>query len=115
MDAMNRIPGSAQSSKTLIGLPWSLGGRPGPMRYWSFLGGLFGSCSSYPLTNAMRLRSSSAAFSEPTITSLNVPFPYSFGWHGGQLQGSQLHAHFYPPLLRSASIKKYMVGYEMLG
>jgi len=25
-----------------------------------------------------------------------------------------LHAHFYPPLLRSASIKKFMVGYEML-
>ena len=27
----------------------------------------------------------------------------------------QLHAHFYPPLLRSATVKKFMVGYEMLG
>jgi UDPglucose--hexose-1-phosphate uridylyltransferase len=27
----------------------------------------------------------------------------------------QLHAHFYPPLLRSASVKKFMVGHEMLG
>lgn len=46
-------------------------------------------------------------------------FPYSFGWHNAPsgteiAQGWQLHAHFYPPLLRSASIKKFMVGYEML-
>ncbi|MEM7331942.1 MAG: UDP-glucose--hexose-1-phosphate uridylyltransferase [Chloroflexota bacterium] len=48
-------------------------------------------------------------------------FPYSMGWHGapfieGQdLSHWQLHAHFYPPLLRSATVKKFMVGYEMLG
>lgn len=47
-------------------------------------------------------------------------FPYSMGWHGtplGQEQPRlhwQLHAHFYPPLLRSATVKKFMVGYEML-
>lgn len=50
-------------------------------------------------------------------------FPYSMGWHQapGRLQGLdnnrdhwQLHAHFYPPLLRSATVKKFMVGYEML-
>ncbi len=46
-------------------------------------------------------------------------FPYSMGWHGapnddGDYDGWQLHAHFYPPLLRSASVKKFMVGYEML-
>jgi UDPglucose--hexose-1-phosphate uridylyltransferase len=51
-------------------------------------------------------------------------FPYSFGWHGapsvsaapaGELaNGWQLHAHFYPPLLRSATVKKFMVGYELL-
>jgi UDPglucose--hexose-1-phosphate uridylyltransferase len=47
-------------------------------------------------------------------------FPYSFGWHGAptrenpQPSGVQLHAHFYPPLLRSASVRKFMVGYEML-
>jgi UDPglucose--hexose-1-phosphate uridylyltransferase len=49
-----------------------------------------------------------------------VSFPYSFGWHGapaGQAepQAYQLHAHFYPPLLRSATVRKFMVGYEMLG
>jgi UDPglucose--hexose-1-phosphate uridylyltransferase len=47
-------------------------------------------------------------------------FPYSMGWHGGphgacEAGHWQLHAHFYPPLLRSATVKKFMVGYEMLG
>lgn len=46
-------------------------------------------------------------------------FPYSMGWHGRPTDGAdhphwQLHAHFYPPLLRSATVKKFMVGYEML-
>ncbi|MGP1354851.1 MAG: UDP-glucose--hexose-1-phosphate uridylyltransferase [Parasphingopyxis sp.] len=46
-------------------------------------------------------------------------FPYSMGWHGAPFGQSdvahwQLHAHFYPPLLRSASVRKFMVGYEML-
>lgn len=46
-------------------------------------------------------------------------FPYSMGWHGAPFNGQdndhwQLHAHFYPPLLRSASVRKFMVGYEML-
>ena len=46
-------------------------------------------------------------------------FPYSMGWHGapyGDEDNShwQLHAHFYPPLLRSATVRKFMVGYEML-
>ena len=50
----------------------------------------------------------------------NVSFPYCMGWHGapginGATDHWQLHAHFYPPLLRSASIRKFMVGYEMLG
>lgn len=47
-------------------------------------------------------------------------FPYSMGWHGapfidGDLSHWQLHGHFYPPLLRSATVKKFMVGFEMLG
>ena len=48
-----------------------------------------------------------------------VSFPYSMGWHAapngvGDFSHWQLHAHFYPPLLRSATVKKFMVGYEML-
>jgi UDPglucose--hexose-1-phosphate uridylyltransferase len=47
-------------------------------------------------------------------------FPYSAGLHQAPTDGEQhpewhLHMHFYPPLLRSATIKKFMVGYEMLG
>ena len=47
------------------------------------------------------------------------PFPYSMGWHGapyfpGDHSHWILHAHFYPPLLRSATVRKFMVGYEML-
>ncbi len=55
-------------------------------------------------------------------------FPYSMGWHGAptgdhMAEGDfyddfrkhwQLHAHFYPPLLRSATVRKFMVGYEMM-
>lgn len=62
-----------------------------------------------------------------------VSFPYSMGWHGAptgadaQVANSsenwqhgnacqhwQLHAHFYPPLLRSATVRKFLVGYELL-
>lgn len=46
-------------------------------------------------------------------------FPYSMGWHGAPFNADadehwQLHAHFYPPLLRSSSVRKFMVGFEML-
>ena len=49
-----------------------------------------------------------------------VSFPYSAGIHQSPTDGSEhpewhFHMHFYPPLLRSASVKKFMVGYEMLG
>ncbi|HEY7616673.1 MAG TPA: UDP-glucose--hexose-1-phosphate uridylyltransferase [Terriglobales bacterium] len=50
----------------------------------------------------------------------DAPFPYSMGFHQAPSDGSQhpewhFHAHFYPPLLRSASIRKFMVGFELLG
>jgi len=49
----------------------------------------------------------------------NVSFPYSAGIHQAPTDGKDhpewhFHMHFYPPLLRSATIKKFMVGYEML-
>jgi UDPglucose--hexose-1-phosphate uridylyltransferase len=48
-----------------------------------------------------------------------ISFPYSMGWHGApnDVGGDthwQLHAHYYPPLLRSATVRKFIVGYEML-
>ena len=50
----------------------------------------------------------------------NTPFPYSMGLHPAPADGEphpewHLHAHFYPPLLRSATIRKFMVGFELLG
>jgi len=47
-------------------------------------------------------------------------FPYSMGFHqkptdGGEYNFVHFHAHFYPPLLRSATVKKFMVGFELLG
>jgi UDPglucose--hexose-1-phosphate uridylyltransferase len=48
-----------------------------------------------------------------------VAFPYSMGFHQQPTNGHphphlHLHAHFYPPLLRSAEIRKFMVGFELL-
>lgn len=53
-----------------------------------------------------------------------TPFPYSMGWHGAptgpgadgeDVAHWQLHAHLVPPLLRSATVRKFMVGFELLG
>jgi UDPglucose--hexose-1-phosphate uridylyltransferase len=48
-----------------------------------------------------------------------ISFPYSMGFHQSPTDGEvhpewHFHAHFYPPLLRSATVRKFMVGYEML-
>jgi UDPglucose--hexose-1-phosphate uridylyltransferase len=48
-----------------------------------------------------------------------TPFPYSMCFHQRPTDGEahtewHMHAHFYPPLLRSATVRKFMVGYEML-
>ncbi len=49
----------------------------------------------------------------------DYPFPYSLGWHNSPAPAAlypywQLHAHIYPPLLRSATVRKFMVGYELM-
>lgn len=62
-----------------------------------------------------------AVLDELTVRYDNLfahPFPYSMGWHQAPADGDgdhwTLHAHFYPPLLRSATVRKWMVGFEML-
>ncbi len=50
----------------------------------------------------------------------STPFPYSMGFHQKPTDGADhdaihFHAHFYPPLLRSATVRKFMVGFELLG
>jgi UDPglucose--hexose-1-phosphate uridylyltransferase len=47
-------------------------------------------------------------------------FPYTMGFHQRPTDGQahaewHFHGHFYPPLLRSATVRKFMVGFEMLG
>ena len=49
----------------------------------------------------------------------DTPFPYSMGLHqapvnNGPQPGWHFHMHFFPPLLRSAAVRKFLVGYEML-
>lgn len=75
-----------------------------------------------PQLDAVERDALAAIVSELTTRYDNLfecPFPYSMGWHGAPFDPRdatpwQLHAHFYPPLLRSASVRKFMVGYEML-
>ncbi len=63
-----------------------------------------------------------ALLSDLTIRYDNLfqtPFPYTMGWHQRPTQQAAdahfvAHAHFYPPLLRSAEVRKFMVGFEML-
>lgn len=72
--------------------------------------------------NEAQQRDLADVISQLTIRYDNIfkcSFPYSMGWHNAPtdlLDKSHwvLHAHFYPPLLRSATVKKHMVGYEMM-
>ena len=76
------------------------------------------------LTELTSAETSALADILKTITTrydnlFEVSFPYSMGFHQAPLDGQNhrewlLHAHFYPPLLRSATVRKFMVGYEML-
>ena len=83
-----------------------------------------------PLAPLSRLPEMNAAQSADLALALSVltrrydalfgcDFPYSMGWHGAPFDDRdpapwQVHAHFYPPLLRSATVRKFMVGYELL-
>ncbi len=69
-------------------------------------------------------RAALAAILLETVTRYDnlfeISFPYSMGFHQSPTDGQphpewHFHAHFYPPLLRSATVRKFMVGYEMLG
>ena len=50
----------------------------------------------------------------------NVSFPYSMGFHQSPFNVAKIgdmhfHGHFYPPLLRSATVRKFLIGFEILG
>ncbi len=93
---------------------------------WPFEILLIGNRHVGALTDLDRLEVSALADILRRITArydnlFEISFPYSMGFHqcptDEHEHGSEawhLHAHFYPPLLRSATVKKFMVGYEML-
>jgi UDPglucose--hexose-1-phosphate uridylyltransferase len=72
--------------------------------------------------NASEITSLAVLFKQITTRYDNlfgISFPYSMGFHQAPFDNQAhpewvLHAHFYPPLLRSATVRKFMVGYEML-
>lgn len=78
---------------------------------------------SLPAMNVNEVSQLSAILKQITATYdrvFDVPFPYSMGFHQHPFDGAahdewHFHAHFYPPLLRSATVRKFMVGFEMLG
>ena len=78
---------------------------------------------SFPELNDSEVAQLSALLKQLTSAYdrvFDVPFPYSMGFHQHPFDGDahpewHFHAHFYPPLLRSATVRKFMVGFEMLG
>jgi UDPglucose--hexose-1-phosphate uridylyltransferase len=79
--------------------------------------------SSLPDLTSVEIQGLADIYQQLTIRYDNLfetSFPYSMGFHQQPFDGQDypewhLHAHFYPPLLRSATVKKFMVGFEMLG
>ena len=78
---------------------------------------------SLPELNELEVGALSAILKQVVSTYdrlFSAPFPYSMGFHQSPFDGNphpewHFHAHFYPPLLRSATVRKFMVGFEMLG
>lgn len=73
-------------------------------------------------TEQMHLADAIAEVTRRYDNLFETSFPYSMGIHQAPLEGtedeiqcSSLHVHFYPPLLRSATVRKFLVGYELLG
>jgi UDPglucose--hexose-1-phosphate uridylyltransferase len=79
-------------------------------------------CGSINEFSATERNSLADALKRLTIRYDNIfdtPFPYSMGFHQSPTDDldhseAHFHAHYFPPLLRSASIQKFMVGYELL-
>ena len=78
--------------------------------------------SDLPSLNAGQRKDLAGIFQQVTTAYDNlfeVSFPYSMGFHQAPSDGLEhpewtLHAHFFPPLLRSATVRKVMVGYELI-
>jgi UDPglucose--hexose-1-phosphate uridylyltransferase len=79
-----------------------------------------GSMNNFAIADAPQLSAILKRITSTYDKVFGVPFPYSMGFHQSPTDNldhpeCHFHAHFYPPLLRSATIRKFMVGFEMLG
>jgi UDPglucose--hexose-1-phosphate uridylyltransferase len=80
-------------------------------------------CTSFTDLTATQIQSLAQILKQLTTLYnqlFDTPFPYTMGFHQAPTDGAPhpewtFHAHFFPPLLRSAEIRKFMVGFEMLG
>jgi UDPglucose--hexose-1-phosphate uridylyltransferase len=80
----------------------------------------FGSMNEFETSEARSLSQILQRVTSTYDKVFGVPFPYSMGFHQSPTDDTahpecHFHAHFYPPLLRSATVRKHMVGFEMLG
>jgi UDPglucose--hexose-1-phosphate uridylyltransferase len=80
-------------------------------------------CGTFPQLSSSEISNLSAVLKQVVSTYdrvFDVAFPYSMGFHQAPFDSRghpewHFHAHYYPPLLRSATVRKFMVGFEMLG
>jgi len=80
----------------------------------------FGSLLEISETERARLADAVMRLATRYDNLFETEFPYTMGFHQSPTDGEShaewhFHAHFYPPLLRSATVRKFMVGFEMLG
>ena len=98
---------------------WCLSGRCGRLKCWFAAVGIWDHCLNSEAKSLFNSPQYCGKSLPPTIACFDVPFPYSMGFHQSPTDGHHpewhFHAHFYPPLLRSATVRKFMVGFEMLG
>ncbi len=78
-----------------------------------------GSLTELTATERMALADAIKRLTTRYDNLFEISFPYSMGFHQAPTDGfahpeTHLHAHYYPPLLRSATVRKFMVGYELL-
>ena len=116
----NKASRNESSVKTKDSLCLFHFGRPGRSKQWSSPKRHIGSLNDFGMRDVSALADILSQITIRYDNLFDAPFPYSMGFHQSPTDGAQhphwhFHGHFYPPLLRSASIRKFMVGFELLG
>ena len=100
----------ASSARTPASLPWCPSGRSGRSKFWFAAGAIWERSLTSPKNEAALLAELLQRVTSTYDKVFDVPFPYSMGFHQSPTDGDahpewHFHAHFYPPLLRSATIR----------